>query len=186
MAPLSWWMSKPIVICCYDEFDDKYYTFNDSDPKLLLQKFCTLLVREFPNHVLCGKNSQNFDNPCVTGWLIRYDLGVPEHFKRHIRGPLTDIDQIFGIGSMAQQRTTLDNYAYGMGIQQKIMNGAGVGDLYRSYLMGIRPDGMDELVDYCKQDVKITSEMRRRFLKPFTPLKVESEVDSVVDLANVF
>lgn len=171
-AACKWWMSRPVTIVVYDEYLDKFFSFSDPDPRTLLAHFCNMLVIDYPNHILCGKNSTTFDSPMVTGWLIRYDMGVPDHFKRHLRGlPLTDIDQIFGFGSRADQVTTLDNYAYGMGIEQKTMHGSEVGHLYRSAQMG-DATAMDTLVEYCKHDVRITSIMRRRFLKRYEILDI--------------
>lgn len=171
-APLYWWMNRPVTIVVYDEYIDKYFSFTDPNPQKLLAQFCNLLITEYPNHILCGKNSNTFDNPVVTGWLIKWNMGVPEHFKRHLRGlPLTDIDQIFGLGSLANQRTTLENYAYGMGIDGKSLHGGQVADYYRAAQLGDET-AMDTIVQYCKQDVKIQSEMRKRFLKNYTLINI--------------
>jgi len=168
-APLFWYLSRPVVIVAYDDSKDITYSFNNQDPTLLLIEFCNLLTSEaYQNHILVGKNSSKFDMPMITGWLLKYNLGVPHHFKRHLKGPLTDIDHIFGYSAtMNSQISALADYAFGLNIDGKTMSGADVGDLYMQYQMGINPSALDIITEYCKQDVYIVTEMRRRFQKPY-------------------
>lgn len=170
-AALSWYTSRPITICLFDPVLNKSFSFNDPNPKDLLNNFCNTLVCDYPDHILCGKNSIKFDLPIITGWLIKYDLGVPEHFKRHLAGrPLQDIDNIFGFSTtMNSQISTLENYAFGMGIKGKTLEGSKVGDLYKLFQMTNDTSKLNEIVDYCHNDVAIVSEFRKRFQKNFIP-----------------
>jgi len=182
LAGLSWWIAKPVAIVVYDEYEDKFYTFNDPNPVDLLTNFCNLLVTEFPNHILVGKNSSTFDIPMVTGWLLKHNLGVPDHFKRHLRGqPISDVDQIFGYSSRTDQTTTLDNYAFGMGIKMKTMHGNQVAELYRQHQMGVSNTAFTDLMEYCKNDVRIVTEMRKRFLKSY-PIPVTGSNDELAKM----
>jgi len=166
-APLYWYLSRPVTICMYDEEKDTRLSFSDQDPTLLLTKFCNSLVTEYQDHFLCGKNSTKFDMPIVTGWLLKYNIGVPHHFRRNLKA-LTDIDHIFGYSAtMNCQISTLADYAFGLGIDGKTMSGSDVGELYMAYQMGLDKTALDKIIEYCHQDVAIVTEMRKRFFKPF-------------------
>jgi uncharacterized protein YprB with RNaseH-like and TPR domain len=179
-AALSWYTSRPVTICIYDSVNDLKFSFSNRNPKELLTEFCTKLALDYPDHVLIGKNSSKFDIPIIIGWLIKYDLGVPIHFKRDIREPITDIDHIFGRSTtMNSQLSTLDNYAFGMGIKGKTMAGNMVADLYMKHQMTNDPKPMNEIVEYCHNDVAIVSEMRRRFLKSFVPSLKPMDMEGV-------
>lgn len=156
-AALYWWTGKIHTICATDLIANKKYTFQDlKSERNLLIEFLSFL-HDHDNYILIGKSSDKFDIPYLTGRALAHDLGLV-HQLRSGR-PITDVDRIFGFKS--DQQTTLDNYAFGLGLPLKPMSGAEVFKLCQ--------DGESKIIaDYCEHDVFITSELLRRYCKPFT------------------
>lgn len=163
-AGLHWWTGKIICISAYDIVNDKMHTFYGENEKDVLCKFFDLLNAERVN-TLIGKNNSTFDIPFVIGRALHHDTGIPTCLQiKSIR----DIDHVFSFSSQCDQRTSLANYAWGLGIDGKSGHGS---EVYSMYLATKLNDGeWDTISKYCQQDVKIVSEMYRRYCKQYVSL----------------
>ncbi len=170
-AALQWWTGQVLTIGArvYDPFirmEGAAFAKTSEDEAGLLYAFFDWLT-SFPadQFTLIGKSSQDFDFPYLIGRAIARDLGVPDHLRPY--GKLIDVDHIFSRSTACTQRTSLANYAWGMGIAGKLSHGSQVRDMY---LQAQLDDTVwDQITDYCVQDVSITTELLKRFMKPFLP-----------------
>lgn len=156
-AALCWWTCQIICICAvpFDVEAEPFVEINRNESSLLKSFFTWLTTWDQPT--LCGKSSDGFDIPVLVGRAMANDIGVPGCLR--LKRPLTDIDDIFGWHGSGQ-RTSLDNYAHGLGIPGKTGNGAMVGEMFEA--------GKDaEIADYCLNDTKIVVEVIKRYSKPF-------------------
>lgn len=172
-AALYWWTGKIHTICVNALDTDEEVTFQDlaSEQNVLTSFFTYLLGKK--NYILIGKSSASFDRPYVVGRAISHDLGLPPQLREG--RPISDIDQVFGYKN--EQQTTLNNYAFGMGIPMKTMSGCQVIKLYE--------EGEQRVIEeYCKHDVFITVELLRRYYKPFRLHEHEDNQVSVEGLFN--
>ena len=169
-AALHWWSGR--IICCCINFlggDIKPKTFFGDNERALLQQIfdCLLGVALAEGEVnIIGKNGDTFDKPFLIGRAMAHDLGIP-HFLRPYR-PVGDIDQIFGFSSMGGQRSSLDNYAMGLQIPMKSGHGSKVKEMYLEVQMGDK-NAWEKIYRYCAQDVDITTEILKRWLKDYEP-----------------
>lgn len=165
-AALNWWMSKVCSIAwvCVDPIDNEIVereVCTSKDEQEILHKFFTYL-EGYKNDIngIIGKNSVFFDCPYLVGRAIANDIGIPHHLRTSI-SKLGDIDQIFGVMSSRNSGITrLKNYAFGLGIDGKLGDGAGVEKLYES-------GNLKQLADYNMRDVEIVAEMYCRWNKAY-------------------
>ena len=162
-AALNWWTGA--VVCIQASAGDEKFAGVDLDEKKLLLSFGEWLSKHY-DKVLVGKSSKTFDVPFLVGRYMAHDLGVPTNLRTVDRFRVTDIDQIFGHSITSGQVSTLSNYAFGLGIKGKSASGNHVADMVNQYLLGDKTK-LTELENYCRQDVAITEEVLRRFLKNF-------------------
>lgn len=182
-AALHWWTGKVVCICANvlvpphktpDE-DYKPLTLYGDDEKEILCLFFDKLERlqdRLNGFQLLGKSGDYFDLPFLVGRALAHDLGLPEALRT--RGTIRDIDHIFSFSSQCDQRSTLDNYAFGLGIKGKTGYGSQVGAMYAQIQMGDH-DKWKDIGDYCAQDTDIATTMLKRWLKPYvnrTPIAV--------------
>ena len=167
-APLYWWTGKIICICVnLLGVNEKPKTFLGDDERELLHQFFAYLddvQKRHGGYMLIAKSGDYFDLPFMTGRCLALDLGVPQ-VLRGTRG-ITDIDHIFSWSAQCDQRSSLDNYAFGLNIAGKNGHGSDVSSLYNTTQMG-DADGWRKIAEYCAQDVNIATEILRRYLKVY-------------------
>lgn len=163
-AGLHWWTGKIICICGTDAVTGESYNFYGENEKEILTKFFDVVLKN--NYTtFIGKNSSTFDMPFIVGRALHHDTGLPPAlFNRSIR----DIDHVFSYSSQCAQRSSLADYAWGLGIQGKSGHGS---EVHGMYLMSKLNEGeWDNIVSYCKNDVAIVVEMFRRYCKQYVTL----------------
>lgn len=153
---LHWWTGRVVLIVAQTE---SLAAFIHTNEKVILNEFATWL-QENKVTTLVGKSSDDFDIPFLIGRYIANDLGIPYALLSvKTQRELTDIDNIFGYRSA--QQSTLENYAFGMGIDGKNGHWSDVQKHWNDYELG-NAEGLDKLIRYCQQDVAIVKEFLRR------------------------
>lgn len=154
-AALHWWTGKVICLSAKSLSSDDAGTFSGSDEKANLLAFFGAIASDAR---VIGKNGDSFDIPFLVGRCLYYDIGIHDCLRSY--RDIQDVDHMFGFSSASDQRSTLANYAFGLGIEGKTSHGAEVAGLYAE-------ERWNEIRQYCAQDVEIVAEMVRRWQKPF-------------------
>jgi hypothetical protein len=160
-AALSWWYGRIVSIAVVEADlvipEVVCFSARDMTEKGIIDsffKYCEETANDIAP-LLIGKNSAGFDNGYLIGRCIALDIGIPSWLRPSRQ--IEDIDQIFSFKSGAVTVGKLSEYAFGIGME-KLANGAEVA--------GMVKDGRwDDLEQYNKQDVLITSEIYSRYLK---------------------
>lgn len=164
-AALHWWTGKVCCISYWDLASHKGSRLVDVDELSLLCNFFTILDQDYPNRGLIGKSAYDYDIPFLVGRALAHNIGLVPHL-RLVKGRLQDIDHMFSRSKQCAQVSTLDNYAWGLGIDGKLAKGSDVQGMYDNALLN-GPQWLDKIGDYCDQDVAITVEMMTRYEKVF-------------------
>lgn len=161
-AALNWWTGQIVCVCLiktesiYSEEYEVKKIYGTDEKKLLVElaEYLELEVNDIPT----GKHSELFDRPYVIGRMMANKVRIPQCIKdARVRTP-KDVNHIFGFSSACSQITSLNNYAFGLGIEGKLSSGSQVGEMYEA-------EKWEELIDYCVQDNVIVLEMLRRYLR---------------------
>lgn len=174
-AALHWWTGKIICICAnvlvpgHKSADEDYKPLTligDDEKELLCQFFDKLerLQERLGGIVVIGKSGDYFDLPFIVGRALAHDLGVPQALRT--RDTVRDIDHIFSFSSQCDQRSSLDNYAFGLGLKGKTGHGSQIAGLYAQIQMG-ETDKWQVIGDYCANDTDIATTMLKRWIKPY-------------------
>lgn len=177
-AALHWWTGK--VICIDADLVGGTgrpisKSFFGNDEKALLIDFFDWLyeaVQFNSNVILIGKSSDFFDTPYLVGRALAHDLGILQCLRPY--RPITDIDQIFSFSSQCEQRSSLSNYAFGLGIDGKTGHGSQVSTMYAEAIMG-NENQWQAISAYCAQDNNISKIMLKRWLKHYVPKNLPVE-----------
>ncbi len=157
---LYWWTGKVVGICAFDILETnprKFYSFGDNEVSVLHQ-FRDYLENMDLHPTLIGKNSKTFDVPYLVGRYMANNLVMPSCLMIKIPGQLQDVDEMFAPYGTNGQVTSLDNYAFGLGIDGKLVKNGG------SQVKNWYDEGKWDLIEkYCEQDVNIVAEMYRRY-----------------------
>ncbi len=164
-AALYWWTNQVVCITAIptDEPDWAVAFYGDDENKVLRDFFDQVRVWSCSPR-LVGKSSKHFDEPVLVGRSLAHDIGVPD-FLRTTQYP-KDVDDLFSFSSQCSQRSTLSNYAYGLGISGKSGRGDDVAQWHAEATLG-NADKWGLIAAYCLQDSKIVAEMMRRWMKPY-------------------
>lgn len=161
-AALTWWTAQICSIHASVVTDPEvsFGLSSDDEASLLIRFFCWL--EDIGGFQLIGKSSADFDLPMLIGRAIALNIGIPSWWRAN--RSYEDVDQFFSRSHACGQRSSLENYAWGMGIDGKLGNGAQVQDLYEKALLS---GDWNEMNRYCRRDKEIAAEMIRRFFKTF-------------------
>lgn len=158
-AGLYWWTGKIICITLHHVLRGDKKAFYGEDELQLLTEFFTFLKNECAGCHLIGKSSDHFDIPFILGRALAHDLGIPQILRTNW-AKINDVDKIFAFSKACSQVSTLNAYAFGLGIKQKLRHGSQVKQMHSEGLT-------EEIMEYCQQDTDIVAEMIRRFTKDF-------------------
>lgn len=173
-AALHWWTG--LVTCVgVGDLNKNVRTFSFAgivnrqvvDPIEVLSVEKTLLVdlfkhlEENPGVELIGKRSRDFDIPYLIGRAMAHDIGIPLALRQHEPNKLLDIEHIFSTSRSCGQVCSLNDMAWGLGIDAKLGKGTDALDWFREGLY-------DKIDTYCAGDVRITAEVFKRYNKVFT------------------
>lgn len=169
-AALTWWTGKVICICSWNQKDGKKGWHGDDEQKLLEDFFSYLNLN--PHLTLVGKSSKDFDIPFLVGRALALNIPTPTQLRTNMWKDLVDVDEMFSFSRQCGQVSSLNNYAWGLGIDPKTGSGRDVADMYTSTL--IEPEEWNKIEDYCHNDVRIVQEMLNRYYQPIAnPKQVE-------------
>lgn len=166
-AALHWWTGQ-VVCVTVRPLNGKYptKTFVGADEKQLLTALFDFLADAGRTAQPCiiGKSSDVFDKPFIIGRALAHDMGI----LQCLRGwkPINDVDEIFGFGSRAGQRGSLNDYAHGLGLSGKTGHGSDVQGWWDSYILG-DASSLTKIASYCADDTDIVHELLKRWLKPY-------------------
>lgn len=171
-AGLSWWTGR-VASIAWAGWDkpERVFKFANVDEQAIIEIFFNEIQSKFGTPRLLGKNSYTFDEPFLVGRCIALNIGVPPFLKQ---SGLSDVDSFFGKGSMCSQKTKLENYAWGMGIDGKTNKGSEVQAMWDA-------DKLKEISDYNAEDVRITMELAKRYYKDFKFYETDEERISYAD-----
>jgi len=128
---LNWWTGSVVSVALVDVYHSKdnkvFYGFDEGQVLVDLSKELNL----FPMK-LFGKSSKGFDFPFLVGRYMANRIPVPRVLKE--RSALFDVDDFFGFSSGHNQRGKLQDYAHGMNMPGKLMNGSRVQSLYNQII----------------------------------------------------
>ncbi len=165
-AALHWWTGQVICLCAnVVGLDAKPQTFMGADEAELIRCFYDWLwtIQDRANGLtVIAKSGEYFDLPFLIGRSLVHDLGIPEVLRP--RRAINDIDHIFSYSTNCDQRSSLENYAFGLGIKGKLAKGSDVAGMYAQVQMGDL-DQWKVIAAYCAQDTDIATEMLKRYLK---------------------
>ncbi len=184
-APLHWWTGKVICICAnVIGLEEKPKTFMGDDERELLMSFFDWLDhvwRRTHGYTLIAKSGEFFDFPFLIGRAMSCDIGIPDILRP--RRSIADIDHIFSFSSQCDQRSNLNNYAFGLNIAGKTGHGSQVAGLYSQIMMGDQ-DKWNDIGRYCASDTDIASEILRRYLKVYIT-RNELEPEKIIPEAQI-
>ena len=165
-AALHWWMSKIVSIAwnfVHDETGELVTAgvkTSDNETEVISHFLNAAMNSAYRVSRVIGKNSKNFDTPYLIGRLLALDLGVPSFLRAKVT-PMGDVDEMFGsLSAKNSQITSLENYAFGLGIKGKLATGSGVESMYKS-------GAFKDISAYNVQDVEIIGDMYRRWSRPY-------------------
>ncbi len=172
-AALHWWTGKVICLCAnvlqgVGPVPEKAKTFIGDDEKELLMSFydwLTSLCTRSHGVTVVAKSGEYFDLPFLVGRSLVHDIGIPEVLRP--RRALNDIDHIFSYSTNCDQRSSLQNYAFGLGVTGKLFHGSEVAGMYAQVQMG-DTDQWKVIGAYCAQDTDIATEILKRYLKSYS------------------
>ncbi len=166
-AALYWWTGQIVCISAQSlQEPHNPITLAGPDEKELIARFFDHMAQEENRPVLIGKHADHFDKPYLVGRAMAHDLGIPD-FLRPYR-PIDDIDHIFGFGARATQVGKLNDYAFGLGLESKSGHGTDVQGWFNLAELG-DATMWQKIGGYCHDDVSITREVLRRYLKSYQP-----------------
>lgn len=177
-AALSWWTGQIVCINVRSILKGTSKTFVGAKEDKIIEAFFAYLEGE-GRFVLTGKSSEYFDKPYIVGRALSLDLGLPQCLRPY--RPLEDVDQIFGFGSRADQASTLDNYAFGLGLKKKSGHGTDVQHWFNAATTGQDVEGFKKIAAYCADDVNIVAEMIRRWAKPWVNPATKDSTKAIED-----
>ena len=170
-AALKWWTARIVCIGVQplDSAGNAHgmWTFHGDDEKKNICDFFDLILR-FSDHeiTLIGKNSDNFDMPMIIGRAMAHDIGLLDMFRvKHA----TDVEKFFGFSKSMGMHGRLNDYAWGLGVSSK---SAKATDVFGWVDAGL----WDKVTEYCANDVRITTELVRRYYKPYVSEKEKINV----------
>lgn len=163
-AALNWWTGQIVSIAVSPPGEPSFVVCSDDESHLVRAFFDYVLG--YPDLDLVGKSSDYFDTPFLIGRALALDLGLPLFLRRHHRGTITDVDQIFSFSASCDQRSNLANYAFGLGIEGKSGSGCQVAEWFQRAVLGEK-EYFKRIADYNVQDTLIVLEMMKRFQKPY-------------------
>ena len=165
-AALYWWSSKVISIAWVHVHLETFEIVSDGcvvsevEDDVISKFYDASINSPYEVAGVIGKNSKNFDIPYLIGRTLALNLGIPD-FLRATMSRLGDIDEIFGsLSARNSQITTLENYAFGLGIEGKMMDGSRVETLYKN-------GDLDTIGRYNIDDVRILLEIYRRWRRRY-------------------
>lgn len=165
-AALHWWMSKIVSIAWNHVHDESGELVTAGvrtcdDEREVISCFLNAAMNSaYRVSRVIGKNSKNFDTPYLIGRLLALDLGVPSFLRARIT-PMGDVNEMFGsLSAKNCQITSLENYAFGLGIKGKLATGSSVEGMYKG-------KAFKEISAYNVQDVEIIADMYRRWSRPY-------------------
>lgn len=172
---LSWWLGKVVSIALVDVYGDEpdRVFYGHDEAEILTKAF------EYLNGAkVVGCYSEGFDYEFLIGrymWNERQGLikcGIPHSIRTENRYHHYDINKIFGWSSQSSQRGKLNDYAHGLGLPLKTMDGGAVAGLYDTIMMAnIEGDRVAEeaawkqLADYNLHDSRIVAEIAKLYWK---------------------
>ena len=166
-AALHWWMSKVVSIAWNHVHDETGEVITagvrtgEDECDVISAFINTAMDSAYRVSRVVGKNAKNFDHPYLIGRLLALDLGIPDFLRARVSA-MGDINEIFGsLSAKNCQITSLENYAFGLGIAGKLSTGSGVESMYKA-------GAFDDIKKYNVRDVEIIAEMWRRFMRPYS------------------
>lgn len=164
---LNWATGKVLSFALVDvhNHENCVTCFNDNE-EILLEE----LRHDLKGSHVVGKSGKSFDYPFLVGRYLYHDMEVPSVLKDRYR--LHDIDDWLTWDKSSSQRSTLDQYAHGLGLDGKPMSGADVAGLYNEWLHAYSKGNFKEcerleakLLDYNLYDSMIVAIFAKRYLK---------------------
>lgn len=168
-AALHWWTGKVLCVGCKFYPNGGEAFFGGENEKDVLNGFFKVIDKPLDFDLplilnIIGKSSNDFDVPFLIGRAMANGIGIPEQLRQIPKDkPLTDIDQIFGRSHASGQRTSLDNYAFGMGLPLKLEDSAWIPKAY----IGQHVDFWEKLRKHCHADVDVTYAIIEAYEKEF-------------------
>lgn len=163
-AGLYWWTGKIVSICAIPENGQPHVWFA-TEEKAVLNSFFRQIEMDWKWYTPIGKSSQAFDIPFIIGRAMANDMGIPDMF-RLAREPMLDINRIFSHSDSCPQVTSLDNYAWGLGLPGKTGKGNQVAEWYSLALQG-DDKASEQLMAYNQQDTQLVIEILTRYQKRY-------------------
>lgn len=174
---LSWFTGK-IVSIAFTNVEDimdkvkkpRSVAFCGFDEAAVLKLACDF-VNDQTNGVLqlVGKSNTGFDDGFLTGRLMVHRLPIPAIMRNSYN--MLDVDKMICSGYGTNQTGKLNHYAFALGMNPKIMDGAMVPKLYKEAFAAKIAGDMDKvkeimvrIKDYNIDDTVITAEIAGRLL----------------------
>jgi hypothetical protein len=166
---LYWWRGRVLSIATVDCRTGESKFYFDYDEKQVLNELREDLDKGQVR--LWSKSGKTFDYPYLVGRYMANKIELPRVFKsKPFDSVLNDVDEFFGRSSASAQRTKLDYYAWGLGLENKPMNGGQVQSLYNQMLdakmrgdEAAEAEAIVKLKEYNIFDSTVVAEMVKRF-----------------------
>jgi hypothetical protein len=154
---LHWWTGK---VCSFalvnTDGGQEYYAF-DEDERVVLNTLSEIVK----GSKIVAMTGEDFDVPFLVGRYMANNMAIPTVFKNKIE----EVNKYFGFSSSSGQRTNLNNYAYGLGIELKTGKGNQVQALYDAITLMNCKDSAKTLEEYNIHDARIVADMYNRYHK---------------------
>lgn len=126
---LHWGTGKVISVALVDVFgNDEPFVFATHNEKAILED----IEIKIEGCKLIGKSAKTFDYGFLVGRYLANNMPVPQVLRDWRR--LLDMDDFFGRSAASGQRGKLALYAHGLGMNDKLMEGSAVAELYNKIL----------------------------------------------------
>lgn len=162
-AALYWWTAQVVAVATLDYQSGQSATFSDEDERRLLLTVFAALQNKYRDHYLVGKSCLEFDFPMLTGRGMAHNLPLPHQL---LSGRVIhDVHDIFGWRTNGSQRSTIEDYAFGLGLE--IPKAESTKALYQMATLG-NEAAWAELEQSTLSEAKMTGEVMRRYYQEWS------------------
>lgn len=158
-AGLHWWTGKVVSVAWVDVSTLEHGGYASPEDEVACLRWLSVKLATKPDCYVAGRSSVEFDFPFLVGRYLAHNLPLPRQLRHW--GQVKDVHDMFGYKHLGSQRSTLEDYAFGLGLS--LSDYQPTTDLYNQALLG-NDEAVGELSRSALSEAKVVAEMYRRYL----------------------